>query len=212
VGGALGAALFGEVSEVVKKWKGEGSAVFEIVEQHDGNAYRAVYAAAFKEAVDVLHAFQKKSSDGGSKTDQRDIEAVRQALKGAQAHYKDNYKGKSQTMVGDIQDGLPVVHDGSDNVFADPGLPDADENEKKVRLAVLVNQEIRRQGLRQIDAAELLKANQAEVSRLVNYKLSGISEWRLMCFLNALGQDVEIGVRPARSGRATITVRELGAT
>lgn len=114
-------------------------------------------------------------------------------------------------MVGDIQDGLPVVHDGSDNVFADLGLPDADENEKKLRLAVLVNQEIRRQGLRQIDAAELFKANQAEVSRLVNYKLSGISEWRLMSFLNALGQDVEIGIRPARGSRATITVRELSA-
>ena len=32
-------------------------------------------------------------------------------------------------MVDDIQDGLPAVHDGSDNVFADLGLPDADENE-----------------------------------------------------------------------------------
>ena len=95
VGGALGAAQFGEVAEDVKKWKGEGSGVFEIVEQHDGNAYRAVYAAAFREAVYVLHAFQKKSPDGGSKTGQRDIEAVKQALKGAQAHYKDNYKGKS---------------------------------------------------------------------------------------------------------------------
>ena len=77
-----------------KKWKGEGPGVFEIVEPHDGNAYRAVYAAAFKEAVYVLHAFQKKSPDGGSKTDQRDIEAVRQALEGAQAHYKANDKGK----------------------------------------------------------------------------------------------------------------------
>jgi phage-related protein len=74
---------------------GRGIRVFEIVEQHDGIAYRAVYAAAFKEAIHVLHAFQKKSPDGGSKTGQRDIKAVKQALKGAQAHYKDNYKGKS---------------------------------------------------------------------------------------------------------------------
>ena len=115
-------------------------------------------------------------------------------------------------MADDIQDSLPIVHDGSDNVFADLGLPDAEENEEKVRLAVLVNREIRRQGLRQIDAAGLLQVNQAEVSRLMNYKLSGISEWRLMSFLNALGQDVEIGVRPARGDRATITVRELAAT
>jgi predicted XRE-type DNA-binding protein len=75
-----------------------------------------------------------------------------------------------------------------------------------------VNREIRRQGLGQIDAAELPKANQAEVSRLVNDKLSGISEWRLMSFLTALGQDVEIGVGPARGHRATITVRELAAS
>lgn len=202
----------GEVSEDVKEWKGEGSGVFEIVEQHDGNAYRAVYAAAFKEAVYVLHAFQKKSPDGGSKTDHRDIEAVKQALKGAQAHYNDNYKGKGWIMVDDIQDCLPVVHDGTDTVFADLGLPGADENEKKVRLAVLINLEVHRQGLRQIDAAERLKANQAEVSRLSNYKLSGISEWRLMSFLNALGQDVEIGVRPARGDHATIIVREFAAT
>jgi predicted XRE-type DNA-binding protein len=112
-------------------------------------------------------------------------------------------------MVDNIHDDLPAVHDGSDNVFADLSLPDADENEEKVRLAVLVNREIRRQGLRQIDAAGRFNANQAEVSRLANYKLSGISERRLMSFLNALGQDVEIGVRPARSGRATVTVREL---
>lgn len=114
-------------------------------------------------------------------------------------------------MVDGTRDGIPVIHDGSDNVFADLCLPNADENEKKLRLAVIVNKELRRKGLRQIDAAELFEVDQAEVSRLVNYKLSGISEWRLMSFLNALGQDVEIGVRPARGNRATITVRELFA-
>ena len=94
VGSALGAAQFGEVAEDAKKWKGDGPGVFEIVEQHDGNAYRAVYVAAFKEAVYVLHAFQKKSPDGGSKTDQRDLEAVKQALKGARSHHKAHYEGK----------------------------------------------------------------------------------------------------------------------
>ncbi len=100
-----------------------------------------------------------------------------------------------------------MVHDGTDNVFADLGLPDADESENKVQLAVLVNQEIRRQGLRQIDAAGLFNANQAEVSRLVNYKLTGISERRLMSSLNALGQDVEVGVVTARGNRTTSSVR-----
>jgi len=112
-------------------------------------------------------------------------------------------------MSDDSRDEALAVHDGTDNVFADLGLPDAEESEEKVRLAVLVNREIRRRRLRQVDAAALLKSNQAEVSRLANYKLSGISERRLMSFLNALDHDVEIRVRPARGHRATVTVCEL---
>jgi phage-related protein len=93
VGAALGAAQFGELAENAKMWKGEGPGVFEVVERHDGNAFRAVYASVFERAIYVLHAFQKKSPDGGSRTDQRDIEAVRQALKGAKAHHNATYGG-----------------------------------------------------------------------------------------------------------------------
>jgi len=94
IGGAIGAAQFGEKAEGVKSWKGAGPGVFEIVEPYDGNAYRTVYATALEKAVYVLHAFQKKSPDGGSTTDQRDVEAVKQGLKGAKAHHKITYEGK----------------------------------------------------------------------------------------------------------------------
>lgn len=47
-----------------KPWKEEGSGVFEIVEDHVGDTYRAVYTVPFAGAVYVLHAFQKKSKTG----------------------------------------------------------------------------------------------------------------------------------------------------
>lgn len=61
MGDALGLAQFGGKHPRAKPWKGLGSGVFEIVDDHDGDTYRAVYAGRFREAVYVLHAFQKKS-------------------------------------------------------------------------------------------------------------------------------------------------------
>ncbi|MGH9815824.1 MAG: helix-turn-helix domain-containing protein [Candidatus Acidiferrales bacterium] len=83
----------------------------------------------------------------------------------------------------------------SGNVFADLGLPRADEKSTKVRLAVTVNQIIRERRLSQTAAARLLSVSQPKVSALANYQLEGFSVERLMHFLNALGRDVEIVVR-----------------
>ncbi|WP_338665905.1 helix-turn-helix transcriptional regulator [Pararoseomonas sp. SCSIO 73927] len=112
-------------------------------------------------------------------------------------------------MVDDPRDTLPPIEEGSGNVFADLGLPGAAEADEKVRLATMVNREIRRLGLRQAEAGARLGSNQAEMSRLANYKLSGFSERRLIGFLNALGLDVEITVRRVQGRPATTTVREL---
>jgi phage-related protein len=64
--------------------------VLEIVEAHEGNAYRAVYTVRFRKAVYVLHAFQKKSPSG-IRTAKRDIELVTQRLKLAQQDYEEHY-------------------------------------------------------------------------------------------------------------------------
>lgn len=64
-----------------------GSAVLEIVERHDRDAYRVVYTVRFADAVYVLHAFQKKSKRG-IKTPQHEIELIRQRLAAAEAHYR----------------------------------------------------------------------------------------------------------------------------
>jgi predicted XRE-type DNA-binding protein len=83
----------------------------------------------------------------------------------------------------------------SGNVFADLGLPNAEEKQTKVRLAVAINQIIDDQNLSQAGAARRLKINQPKISALSNYRLNGFSVERLMNFLTALDRDVEIIIR-----------------
>lgn len=90
MGNALGIAQFGGKHPAAKPWKGQGSGVFEIVEDHDGDAYRAVYTVRFKEVVYVLHAFQKKSPKG-IKTAQGDIDLLGRRLRIAQQDYEARY-------------------------------------------------------------------------------------------------------------------------
>jgi phage-related protein len=93
---ALGYALYmtqiGEKAPAAKPLKGfGGAAVIEIVKDHDGNAYRAVYTVKFAGVVYVLHAFQKKSKKG-SATPKSEIGLVRQRLKVAAQHYQQHYR------------------------------------------------------------------------------------------------------------------------
>lgn len=57
IGTALGVAQFGGTHPSAKPWKGQGSGVFEIVDDHRGDTYRAVYTVRFEDVVYVLHAF-----------------------------------------------------------------------------------------------------------------------------------------------------------
>jgi predicted XRE-type DNA-binding protein len=97
----------------------------------------------------------------------------------------------------------------SGNVFADLGFADAGERQTKVRLALAINDVLQRRGLSQGKAAELLGINQPKVSALSKYRLEGFSVERLMRFLTALNQDVEIIVRnrprTRRPGRVYVT-------
>ena len=93
IGVALSVAQFGGKHRKAKPWKGAGPGVFEIVEDHRGDTYRAVYTVKFEKAAYVLHAFQKKSPKG-IKTAQTDIELVSRRLKAAHEDYEVRY-GKS---------------------------------------------------------------------------------------------------------------------
>lgn len=87
LGNALGLAQFGGNHPKVKPWKGQGPGVFEVVENHDGDTYRAVYVVRFRKVVYVLHAFQKKSPSG-IRTARTDIELIARRLRLAQKDYE----------------------------------------------------------------------------------------------------------------------------
>ncbi len=89
IGQALYAAQCGEEYPSVKALKGFGGrTVLEIVAPREGNAYRTVYTVQFREAVYVLHAFQKKSKKGIA-TPHAEIELVKQRLAGAEQDYRE---------------------------------------------------------------------------------------------------------------------------
>ncbi len=85
---------------------------------------------------------------------------------------------------------------GTNNVFDDLGFPDAAERQTKTRLALAVNELLKVRKLKQREIAELLHIPQPKVSALKNYRLDQFSVERLMEFLTALDQDVEITIRP----------------
>jgi phage-related protein len=90
MGNALGIAQFGGTAPTAKPWKGLGPGVLEIVESHEGNAYRAVYTVRFEKALYVLHAFQQKSPSG-NRTAKRDVDLVEHRLKQAQRDCEEHH-------------------------------------------------------------------------------------------------------------------------
>jgi predicted XRE-type DNA-binding protein len=111
---------------------------------------------------------------------------------------------------------LPKHTVSSGNVFADLGLPHAEELLAKADLAIQISQIIEDRELTQAEAAEMLGIDQPKVSALVRGRLEGFSMERLYRFLNALGQDVEIVVRPkprsAQQGHTRVTSRLRSAS
>jgi phage-related protein len=92
VGVALDVAQQGEKHESAKPLQGFGGAgVLEIIDDFDGDTYRAVYTVKFKGFVYALHAFQKKSKKGIS-TPKEEIDLVKKRLKAAEEHYKETYE------------------------------------------------------------------------------------------------------------------------
>ena len=84
----------------------------------------------------------------------------------------------------------------SGNVFADIGLPDAEERLAKAQLAHKISETIQKRHLSQAKAAKILGTEQPKISAIMNGKLSGFSLERLIYFLNVLGSDVQIIVKP----------------
>jgi len=77
---ALTIAAEGGQADTAKPLQGLGSGVFEIAVAHRGDAFRAVYAVQLGDDVWVVHAFQKKSTQG-IKTPRREIDLVKERLR-----------------------------------------------------------------------------------------------------------------------------------
>jgi predicted XRE-type DNA-binding protein len=99
------------------------------------------------------------------------------------------------------------VEASSGNVFADLGVSKPEEAWAKAELARKIGMLIAERNLTQAAAASLLGIDQPKISALLRGRLQGFSSDRLFRFLNALGSDVEIVVRPARERSPRIRVK-----
>jgi len=99
---------------------------------------------------------------------------------------------------------------GSGNVFADLGLPQADELQAKAALAHQIASIARGRHLTQAETAHILGTTQPKVSDLFAGRLSGFSMERLIRFLNAFDRDVQIVVSPKPKSRDRATVGVTG--
>jgi phage-related protein len=92
LGYALYLAQAGSKHVFAKPLKGFGSAgVLEVVEDFDGEAYRAIYTVRFSNAVYVLHCFQKKSNHGIAMP-KPDMELIQRRLRTAEEHSRGTQK------------------------------------------------------------------------------------------------------------------------
>jgi len=88
MGFALYQAQIGRKAPTAKPLRGFGGAgVLEVVEDHQGDTYRAVYTVNFSNLVYVLHAFQKKSKKGIA-TPKSDLDLINRRLQVAEQDYK----------------------------------------------------------------------------------------------------------------------------
>ncbi|MGD0668355.1 MAG: helix-turn-helix transcriptional regulator [Bryobacteraceae bacterium] len=88
---------------------------------------------------------------------------------------------------------------GSHNVFRDIGVPNAEEHFVKAQLVFKIDKIMKERGMKQVDAASLFGVRQPDVSKMLRGEFRQFSVERLLRFLVALNQDVEIIVRPHRS-------------
>ena len=212
MGHALYMAQSGGKHRYSKPLKGFGGAKILEIALDDGNGtYRTMYTVEFEEVIYVLHAFQKKSKTG-IKTPKADIDLVEQRLKELEQKYQEWTKSqlrvrkmakKKQRSIEEIE-----CEASSGNVFADLGIENPEEELTKAKLVWEIEQIIKKRKLTQVAAAKAMGINQPKVSALIRRKLDGFSVERLIHFLNALGQDIDIIVRqkPRSRKQAIISV------
>jgi predicted XRE-type DNA-binding protein len=87
---------------------------------------------------------------------------------------------------------------GSRNVFKDIGVPNAEEHFVRAQLVFKIDTIMKKRGMKQVDAARLFGVRQPDISKMLRGEFRQFSVERLLRFLVALNQDVEIIVKPHR--------------
>jgi len=95
----------------------------------------------------------------------------------------------------------------SGNVFADIGLPNPEEHLIKASLVLKIDRLMKQRSLKQVEAAKLFGVKQPDVSKMLRGEFRQFSVERLLHFLVALGQDVDIVVRPHKGRRDRAQLR-----
>jgi predicted XRE-type DNA-binding protein len=99
-----------------------------------------------------------------------------------------------------------AVTAGSGNVFADLGIPNPEQELLKAELTLQIYRLIKQRNLTQTEAGKILGISQPQVSALARNRAGNFSVGRLLDFLTALGQNVEITVKPARKEQGEMSV------
>jgi predicted XRE-type DNA-binding protein len=125
----------------------------------------------------------------------------------ALARRRDHSQGNQGRLTMSTRKRLPAHEVGSGNIFADLGLPNAEEHQLKAALVVQLKREIAQRGLTQVAAAKLIEIKQPDLSKLLRGDFRRVSVEKLMRMLTAFDQDVEITLKPhrKRGGAGRIT-------
>lgn len=97
--------------------------------------------------------------------------------------------------------------EGSTNVFADLEMADAEIKLAKAGLALKINQLLKEKGLKQAEAAKLLRIDQSKISLLNRGRLSAFSFERLIKYLRILKQNVDIVIHAPKGRRHSGAVK-----
>jgi len=110
---------------------------------------------------------------------------------------------------------LPAHTRGSGNIFADLGLPDAEEHELKATLVVQLKRLMSGRDMTAVEAAGIVGMKEPDLSRLLRGHFEFVSVYRLMHMLTSFGEDIEIRLKPhsgrGKRGRVTFILADASA-
>jgi len=164
-----------------------GAGVPEVVEDFRGDTFRAVYTLKYSDSVYCVACVSKEIEERTRDTSPRHGAYRAAAARGRTDSQREKAMSKKSYEMG------------SGNVFKDLGIPNAEEHLVKAQLVFKIDTIMKDRGLKQAAAADLLGIKQPDVSKMLRGDFKQFSVERLMRFLVALNQDVEIVVKPHRS-------------